>query len=617
MLDVLATFAGTGLLVVGAVSVVALLRIRGRAAFLAAVLAVAAAIVVLSAIVLSLVGGLGRGGLLVAEALVAIAAVAGWAAGGRPRPPGGWRPSWTATRAAVRRQPAVAVLVAMAGIALALQLVMAIAVAPSNWDSMTYHLSRAAYWLQEGSAGHFPGGSVRQLESPPNGEILQAWTMAISGGDRLTAVVQWLSLLGVGCCVYMGARILRFARGPALFAAALFAVLPQPIMQAASTQNDLITAFFVVATAAFGARGLRDRHPGDLAIAALAAGVAVGTKGTVLALGPSLAIILVAAAWGWRAPRRLVLGAVAGTLIAVVALGSYGYVQNAQEYGSPFGDIAGKTQRESGVIGNGVRVLWTFADLPGIGAPWVNAVAQRAAFKVGADRFQLRDRFAFTVDNAISEDTSAFGPVGWVLLFPLLLAFALRRRAGPARFVAIAGLAGIALFAVAFEYNIWVGRLLVPAVALAAPLFAWLAVRSAISSVTVLLAAVVLVPCLAVNPTKPLLPDLPAPTVLHRDRLAQMTVTRPEMVGVIAAVDRGLGPRGALAFAGDEDSWDYPFFGPHLERRVVRFRAPARLTEPELRRLGVQGVLFANVPPQRRFPGARQIVPGYWFARVG
>jgi hypothetical protein len=113
------------------------------------------------------------------------------------------------------------------------------------------------------------------------------------------------------------------------------------------------------------------------------------------------------------------------------------------------------------------------------------------------------------------------------------------------------------------------------------------------------------------------MPDVPAPTILERDRLAQMTITRPEMVGVVAAVDRTLGPRGALAFAGAEDSWDYPFFGPHRTRRVVRFRAPAALTEPALRRIGVRGVLFANAPPPRGFPGARQIVPGYWLAPVG
>jgi hypothetical protein len=628
MLDAVATIAGTGLLAMAAVSIAALLRVRGPATLVAACLVLGASVVVLSTIVLSLFDAFTRSGLLAAEAVFAVAGTGAWLARGRRsrRPPadgpepglGGLRrPSWRDGWSAARAQPAVAVLVGAAALAMLVQLVMAIAVAPSNWDSMTYHLSRAAYWLQDRSAEHFPGGSVRQLDSPPNGEILQAWTMAMSGGDRLVAVVQWLSLLGVACCIYTGARLLRFGRGPALFAAALFAVLPQPILQASSTQNDLITALFVVATGVFGARGLRDRHAGDLAIAALAAGLAVGTKGTALALAPALAIVLVAAARGWRTPPRLVATAAAGTVVAILALGSFGYILNAQAHGSPFGDIAGKTQRESPPVANAVRVLWTFADLPGVAAPWVNSVTQRVVNKIGADRFQVPNQFAFGVDSAISEDTSAFGPVGWLLLLPLLIAFAFGRRAGPARYVALAGLVAIAGFAVAFEYNIWVGRLLLPAVAIAAPLFAALAVRNVVAGLTATLALIVLAPCLLQNPSKPLLPDLPAPTILHRDRLAQMTITRPEMAGVVSAVDQRLGSGGTLAFAGDEDSWDYPFFGPHLERRIVRFRAPATLTPAQLRRAGAQAVLFANVPPRGRFPGAKQVVPGYWLAPVG
>jgi hypothetical protein len=617
MTDVLATIAGTGLLALAAVSTATLLDVRGRAAFVAACLVVGAAAVVLSTIVLSVFDAFTRTGLLAAAAFFAIAGVAAWGARGWPRAPAGWRPSWRAAWGAARAQPAVAVIAVAAGLALLVQLVLAVAVAPSNWDSMTYHLSRAAYWLQDRSAEHFPGGSVRQLDSPPNGEILQAWTMAMSDGDRLVSVVQWLSLIGVACCIYTGARMLRFDRGPALFAAALFAVLPQPILQAASTQNDLVTALFVVATAVFGARGLRDRHAGDLAVGALAAGLAVGTKGTALALAPALAVILVAAARGYRTPPRIVAGAAAGVVVAILALGSFGYVLNAQAHGSPFGDIAGKTQRESAPGPNAIRVLWTFADLPGVAAPWVNAVTQRVVGKVGADRLQVPNRFAFGLDNAVSEDTSAFGPVGWLLLFPLLLAFAFGRRAGPGRYVAIAALVAVAAFAVAFEYNIWVGRLLLPAVAIAAPLFAALAMRNVLAALTTALALLVLAPCLLQNPSKPLLPDLPAPTVLHRDRLAQMTIMRPEMAGVIAAVDKRLGPAGAIAFAGDEDSWDYPFFGPHRQRRVLRLRAPATVTRPELQRLGVEAVLFANVPPPQRFPGARQVVPGYWLAPVG
>src|SRR4051812_26743086 len=263
MADVLSTVAGVALLAIASVAIACVLRVRGLAAFAAAALVIAGAIVVLLTVVLSIPDSLTRSGVLGGELVVAAAAMGGWVAAGRPRPEGGWRPRVGEARIGAAAYPAIAVLVGMAVFALAVQLVMAIAVAPTNWDSMTYHLSRAAYWLQQHSAAHFPGGSVRQLGSPPNAEILQAWTLLVTGTDRFAAVVQWLALIGVCGCVLEGARLLGFDRAGALFAAALFAVLPQPVLQAASTQNDLVTALFVIAVAVFAVRGLRDRRAGD------------------------------------------------------------------------------------------------------------------------------------------------------------------------------------------------------------------------------------------------------------------------------------------------------------------------------------------------------------------
>jgi hypothetical protein len=151
----------------------------------------------------------------------------------------------------------------------------------------------------------------------------------------------------------------------------------------------------------------------------------------------------------------------------------------------------------------------------------------------------------------------------------------------------------------------------------AAPLFAALALRPALAGITAAAAAVVLIPCVLANPSKPLVVDPPAKTVLARDRLSQMTVVRPEMAPVIARVDQTLGPGAPLAFSGGEDSWDYPFFGAHRERRVVRFANPADVTAAALRRVGVRGVLFANVPPPRWFHHTQEIAPGYRFERIG
>jgi Dolichyl-phosphate-mannose-protein mannosyltransferase len=592
------------------------LRVRGRAALLAATLVIAAASVVLSTIALSLVDALTRTGLLVAAAVIAGLALAGWVMTGRPRPPGGWRTSRVAVWSAVRTYPAVACLVLIAALALALQLAIGIDVAPNNWDSMTYHLSRAAYWLQEHSATRFPGGSVRQLGLGPNAEMLDAWTMAITGTDRFVATVQWFALVGLACTVFLGARVIGFNRSCALFAAALFVTLPQPILQSTTTQNDLVAAFFVLATAAFGVRGLQGRHMGDLIVAALAAGLAIGTKGTVFALAPSLAIILGAAVWRHRPPRRVVVSGIGAVVAATVVLGIWGYALNLDAGDPVFGGLAEKTQRESAVPENAVRVLWTFADSPGAAVPWFDTFATKLADKT-VGHLEVPNAFSFGVDTTVSEDTSAYGLIGWFALLPLLIALALARRAGLRREWAIAGLVGIILFPIAFEYNIWVGRLLLPTVALAAPLFAAIATRPGFAGAALAAAVVSLVPSLIVNQGKTLLVPPGQPKITQKSRLEQMTLMRPEMAPVIRAVDQRIGPSGALAFVGSEDSWDYPFFGEHRDRRIRRFSSLGQATPAAIRKADVRGVLFANFGPPSRAFHAREIGPGYWFAAIG
>ncbi len=60
---------------------------------------------------------------------------------------------------------------------------------------------------------------------------------------------EWLAFVGVALVVFSGARLLRFSREASAFAAGLFILLPQPLMQSTTPQNDLIETFFVVSTA--------------------------------------------------------------------------------------------------------------------------------------------------------------------------------------------------------------------------------------------------------------------------------------------------------------------------------------------------------------------------------
>ncbi len=180
------------------------------------------------------------------------------------------------------------------------------------------------------------------------------------------------------------------------------------------------------------------------------------------------------------------------------------------------------------------------------------------------------------IDYSVQEDTSAFGLVGFLVLpCVLMLVVANRRQPHDRRILAAAVILYLLTFSSTVAFNPWLGRLLIPAVALAAPLFAAVAERPAIAGATLVLALLSLAPSLLENAQKPLLVSSGAKNILELDRRTQMTIIRPEMLGVLNALDTHVPSTDAIAFVGGEDSWDYPFFGAHRQRRLVRHVDPA------------------------------------------
>lgn len=88
---------------------------------------------------LSAVRSVGRVGYAAGEALLLVAALAAWRLRGRPRPP---RPVLPV--GALRRHPLLVALAVAVCAAFAYQAFIVVETPPNNFDSMTYHLSRAA-----------------------------------------------------------------------------------------------------------------------------------------------------------------------------------------------------------------------------------------------------------------------------------------------------------------------------------------------------------------------------------------------------------------------------------------------------------------------------------------
>lgn len=138
----------------------------------------------------------------------------------------------------------------VAGILLALILMLLLLtalIAPSNNnDSLRYHMSRIVHWAQNGDLNHYATGYLPQLMHPIGAELIILNLRLLWGNDTLANLAQWLSLVGVLIGVSGIAKRLGASKRGQWLGVAFAVSLPIGLLEATSTQNDYVTAFWLV-----------------------------------------------------------------------------------------------------------------------------------------------------------------------------------------------------------------------------------------------------------------------------------------------------------------------------------------------------------------------------------
>ena len=165
--------------------------------------------------------------------------------------------------------------------------------APSNGDSMVYHLARVSHWSQERSVAHFATHYLAQIELAPLHEFNMLHLHLLSGTDRLDGYPQFLAFV---VCIVAASELARLLGGDSraqTLAAVTCAVIPSTILEATSTQNNLFAASISVALFVL-LLSWNGSPPwvGRAVLLGLAGGLAILTKGTLLALlGPAVLLL--------------------------------------------------------------------------------------------------------------------------------------------------------------------------------------------------------------------------------------------------------------------------------------------------------------------------------------
>jgi hypothetical protein len=553
-----------------------------------------------------------RTGLVVAEAVLAACAVAAWWLRGRP---GVELAGARAALSAVAHDPIALLFVLGLAVVLGYELMLALEVPPNNWDSLAYHLSRAAAWKQAGGIhwiANAPTGRMNEFQPLAEQQIL--FLMVSAGSGALFALPQYVAQLAILAAVYGASRRLGFGYRASACGAALLASFSAIALQTTTAQNDLASAVFPAIAVCL----LLSRLDAEAVLAGVALGLGLAVKLTTGLAWPIVAWL------AWQGGRGIVKRAAWGALGGFLAVGVSGFVLNLIHTGHVLGHGQGRVEEAvspSAVtdLHTAARLLYRTLDLglfsdaqiwglAGAGIVAGLACALLAARSEGRRRAVLYGTavalplltpllvlgtapvvswtarlvglpvhdpiYGFALNRDANEDYSAFGAIGALAVIGIPIYTVVRHRADRRQLaLALALPVYVLLLGLYAKYNIWLTRFLIVPVVLTAPLFARLLTRRLVAAAVLVVAGWTVFYALEYDVSKPLFGGaIGRPWQLNQaDALIESPAgpTGRSAASGIRAYARLVPARACVGAVLDPDEWSYLLWGPRLEHRVL------------------------------------------------
>jgi hypothetical protein len=475
-------------------------------------------------------------------------------------------------------------------------LFIACTTAPYNWDSLTCHLTRAAYYRQHGDLGNYPANFWGQTAHPRNQPILLVFAF-LAGGENATQLVQFVAYLAVLVSVYGASRRLGARPASAALAAALTALWTNLVLEARTTQNDLLIAAGAAAATYFVLSFRQEPAGRYFWLTALALAGALGVKGSAALTLPPLGILVLWALWPYlrrptAVPRYLLLQFVGAGLLLGLLLLPVGYVSTALAEGHPLGPAfarefhtferlsTGQAAREAGknALRFGIDMV-SLDGLPRFDWLYLQQMNMRARLTHALARADIHllaqpspgQGFTWLRLPSISENESYAGVCTLLFVIPALGYCLVRRRAvGPAALAPAAF--GVFFLCQAFagpydpyrgRYFIWSATVVMPAVAVCVE-------RWSRSRFTLLyLGPAVLLCCLSGVGSVLCYPGTPIPSTLMLDRAGQVTRVIDGFDDIVRAYEQTVPADATVAISLPQGFVEYPFFGRGWTRKLI------------------------------------------------
>ena len=499
---------------------------------------------------------------------------------------------------------------------------------PNEWDSMTGHLNRVMQYIQRGTMRHFGGTNWNMDTYPKSVCTLQIYAFLMTGRFEngfkfIHHLSYWTALVAVFGIVQRigGQQPLARRLSAGFFCAFAYALLPDFLMQAVTTETDIVlTAYLsVLLYMLFSyAQPIRDNR--YLYLAGMAFGMAFGHKITFILLLPSVFVVMLytvflsgprsALSWSIILGRTWRLGA---AILAGVCLWTLptGYLKNMEVFGHPIGPptaLKHQSVERAGSLSNlfeqGSRNLirygYDHVNLDGVrnlpmGVELNHEMREPLVWLENKLHMRLDEETDFSIQPFAFDRRFAFynanpywGIFGFGLIFLLLFLVLVGYVRSTAHiFLGIAILLHFAALSYSAPYDPFKGRYFIetglfgvtflsllflnPRTNVEAPgRVIW---KSYVGFVTVVGCVSALL-CVYLNiralPFSWTAPDGKTyPSAFSSNRIQQMTLGRADTYIPYKRFDELVPDSATVALATINDDFEYPLYGAHLSRRLI------------------------------------------------
>lgn len=486
---------------------------------------------------------------------------------------------------------------------------------PNEWDSMTGHLNRVVQYIQRGTMAHFGGTNWNMDTYPKSVCTIQIFSFLMTGRFEnafklIHHASYWITLVSV---FGITQRISRNNLNASFFGALAFAFFLDFLMQAITTETDIVLTAYLSCLLYFLFTYHVTREDRYLYLAAIVFGVVYGHKVTFTLLLPSVGVVgLYCLGWGQRGTKAFIQTLKFAAAV-VVCFGIWtlpaGYLKNIEVFGHPIGPPTSlKHQSIERATSNGgfrnlfeqgsrnvVRYTYDFVNLDGLRNTDIGQKANRAMRKPLVwleDKLNMRlDEetefsivpFAFERRFEFFNGNPYWGVFGFALVFPLLLLVLVGVIRSPVHGVlAVALMLHFAALSYSAPYDPWKGRYFQETGIFGALFLSLLFTRqyslekagrhyglktyvgivTVLACVGAILAVFLNVRCLPFA-------AFGRASAFDTERIEMMTFARPDITQAYQKFDQMVPDSATVALGTINDDFEYPLYGKYLSRRLI------------------------------------------------